>query len=164
MSEFVDRIYQIHNNPFVLTPLFAEFFRHIQPKPKNILLAYLVLPLVLHEDSKQWLVSAKTTSSIHTFSNKKCNDKVKICNRKENLFGLQERVRLYKDLTNQCLQYAIDNQMIKINENLIVEVLKTENNVVENLKKSLKAASNLHKIFRDLDVVAIYRLLGVKEL
>jgi hypothetical protein len=153
MSEFVDSIYQIHNNPFVLAPLFVEFFRHIQPKPKNILLAYLVLPLVLHEDSKQWLFRAKTTSSIHTFSNKK-----------ENLFGLQERIQLYKDLTNQCIQYAIDNQMIKISGNLIVEVLTTENETVENLNKSLKASSNLHKIVRDLDVVAIYRLLGVKEL
>jgi hypothetical protein len=54
--------------------------------------------------------------------------------------------------------------MIKISENLIVEVLITKNNTVENLKESLKASSNLHKIFRDLDVVAIYRLLGVKEL
>ena len=153
MSKFVDSIYQIHNNPFVLAPLFVEFFRHIQPKSKNILLAYLVLPLVLHEDSKQSLVGAKITSSIHTFSNKK-----------KNIFGLQERVRLYKYLTNQCLQYAMDNQMIKINENLIVEVLMIENKTVGNLKESLKASSNLYKVFRDLDVVAIYRLLGVKEL
>lgn len=153
MSKFVDSIYQIHNNPFVLAPLFLEFFRPIQPKPKNILLAYLVLPLVLHEDCKQWLVGAKITSSIHTFNNKK-----------ENLFGLHERIRLYKDLTNQCIQYAIDNQMIKINENLIVEVLLTKNETVENLKEPLKASSNLYKVFRDLDVVAIYRLLGVKEL
>ncbi len=54
--------------------------------------------------------------------------------------------------------------MIKISGNLIVEVLTTENKTVENLNKSLKASSNLHKIVRDLDVVAIYRLLGVKEL
>ena len=153
MSKLLGSIYQIHNNPFVLSPLFVEVFRHIQPMPKNILLAYLVLPLVLHEDSKQSLVRARTTSSIHSFSKKK-----------ENLFGLQERICLYKDLTNQCIQYAIDNQMMKIGDNLIVEVLIKENNTVENLKKSLNAASNLHKIFRDLDVVAIYRLLGVKEL
>ncbi|WP_295100699.1 three component ABC system middle component [uncultured Candidatus Kuenenia sp.] len=153
MSKFADSIYQIHNNPFVLAPLFVEFFRYIRPKPQNILLAYLVLPLVLHEDSKQWLVGAKITSSIHTF-----------CNKKKNIFGLQERVRLYKYLTNQCLQYAMDNQMIKINENLIVEVLIPENKTVENLRESLKAASNLYKVFRELDVVAIYRLLGVKEL
>ncbi|MDR4499567.1 MAG: DUF6521 family protein [Candidatus Scalindua sp.] len=153
MSKFVNSIYQIHNNPFVLAPLFVEFFRHIQQKSKNVLLAYLVLPLVLHEDSKQSLVCAKITSSIQTFSNKK-----------KNIFGLQERVRLYKYLTNQCLQYAMDNQMIKINENLIVEVLVQENKTVENLKESLKASANLYKVFRDLDVVAIYRLLGVKEL
>ena len=53
--------------------------------------------------------------------------------------------------------------MIKINENLIVEVLMIENKTVGNLKESLKASSNLYKVFRDLDVVAIYRLLGVKS-
>ena len=156
MNKFVDSTYQIHNNPFVLAPLFVEFFRHIQPKSKNMLLAYLVLPLVLHEDSKQWLVNAKITSSIHTFSNKKRNEK-------DNLFGLQERVQRYKDLTNQCLQYAIDNRMININRNLIVEVLTTKNKTVENLNDSLKASSNLHKIFKDLDIVTIYKLVGVME-
>lgn len=156
MNKFVDSTYQIHNNPFVLAPLFVEFFRHMQPKSKNMLLAYLVLPLVLHEDSKQWLVNAKITSSIHTFSNKKRNEK-------DNLFGLQERVQQYKDLTNQCLQYAIDNRMININRNLIVDVLITKNKTVENLNDSLKASSNLHKIFKDLDIVTIYKLIGVMK-
>jgi hypothetical protein len=153
MSKFVDSISQIHNNPFILSPLIVEFFKYTSPKPKNILLAYLVLPLVLHEDSKTWLFRARTTSSIHTFKSKN-----------ENLFGLQERIYLYQDLTNKCIQYAVDNEQIKINEDLIVEILKTEYKITESLKVSLKASSNLHKIFRDLDVVAIYRLLGVKKI
>ncbi|WP_135611103.1 three component ABC system middle component [Methanococcoides sp. AM1] len=153
MSKFVDSVSQIHNNPFVLSPLIVEFFKYIPPKPQNLLLAYLVLPLVLHEDSKNWLSRAKTTSSIHTLKKNK-----------ENLFGLQERVYLYQDLTNKCIQYAVDNEIIKINDDLIIEVLKTEYNTAEYLKKSLKASSNLHKVFRDLEIVAIYRLLGVKML
>jgi hypothetical protein len=153
MGKLVDSIYQIHNNPFVLAPLFCTSFKEIQTQEKNVLLAYLVLPLVLHEESKKWLINAKSTSSIHSFNKKNAN-----------ISGLPERVQLYKNLTNQCLQYAIDNRIIRINENLTIIVLKTENTTLDNLEESKKAAAKLYKIFKDLDVVAIYRLLGVKNL
>ena len=153
MSRLVDSIYQIYNNPFVLAPLFCTSFKEIQAREKNVLLAYLVLPLVLHEESKKWLINAKSTSSIHSFSQKKAN-----------ISGLPERIQLYKNLTNQCLQYAIDNQMIIINDNLNIVVSKTENKLLNNLTESKKASAKLCKIFKDLDVVVIYRLLGVKNL
>ena len=151
MSNLVDNVYKIHNNPFVLTPLIIEFFKHSKQEPKDILLAYLVLPLVLYEKSQHSLVFARSTSSTHTFTRKK-----------ENLFGLPERVERYKGITNQCLQYALDNKIIKINEDLSVEVIEKNIVSIKSLKRALKASENLHKIFRDLDVVAIYRLLGVK--
>ena len=153
MSKVVNNIYKIYNNPFVFTPLIIEFFRVSESKPKDILLSYLILPLVLYEESRKSLVFAKTTSSLITFSRKK-----------ENFFGLAERVSQYKDITNLCIQYAIDNKIIKINSELTVEVLIENYNEVKSLKKELKASSKLHKIFRDLDVVAIYKLLGVKNL
>ena len=158
MNKFIDSVYKIHNNPFVLTPLIVVFYENLEQKPKNILLAYLVLPIVLNERSKQTLQTAKSTSSIHTFIDSK--DKSK----RENIFGLPERIQNYKEITNQCIQYAIDNQWIKLNEDLSIEFLKNVDNKVENLNQSFKASSNLYKIFRNLDVVAIYRLFGVKEI
>lgn len=153
MSKIVNNIYKIHNNPFVFTPLIIEFFKSSESKPKDILLAYLILPLVLYETSRKSLVFARTTSSLITFSKKK-----------ENFFGLPERVAQYKDITNQCIQYAIDNEIIQINNELTVEILIDQSNTIQNLKQELIASSKLHKIFKDLDVVAIYKLLGVKEL
>jgi len=158
MNKFIDNVSKIHNNPFVFTPLIVAFYEKIGEKPKNILLAYLILPIVLNERSKQTLQTVRTTSNIHTFMDSK--DKSK----RENVFGLPERIKNYKEITNQCIQHAIDNQWIKVNEDLSIEFLKKVENKVENLNQSFKASSNLHKIFRDLDVVAIYRLLGVKEL
>lgn len=158
MNKFIDSVYKIHNNPFVLTPLIVKFYEQLEKKPNNILLAYLVLPLVLNERSKQTLRTARLTSSIHTFIDS--SDKSK----RENVFGLPERIQNYKEITNQCIQYAIDNQWISVKEDLSIEFLKKVDNKVENLNQSFKASSNLHKIFRDLDVVTIYRLLGVKEL
>ena len=158
MNKFIDSVYKIHNNPFIFTPLIVAFYEQLEKKPKNILLAYLVLPLVLNERSKQTLQNVRKTSSIHTFIYS--SDKSK----RENVFGLPERIKNYKEITNQCIQHAIDNQWIKVNDDLSIEFLKKVGNKVENLNQSFKASSNLHKIFRDLDVVAIYRLLGVKEL
>jgi len=153
MSQIVNNIYKIHNNPFVLTPLILEFFKYSQPKPKDILLAYLILPLVLYETSRKFLVLARTTSSLITFSKKK-----------ENFFGLPKRVEEYKEITNQCIQYAIDNKIIQINNELTVEILIDDSTTMKNLEQELKASSKLDKIFKDLDVVAIYKLLGLKEL
>jgi len=110
----------------------------IRNQNQNILLAYLVLPLALHEESKQSLVGAKTTSSIHTFSKKK-----------EIFFGLQDRVQAYKALTNKSIQYAIDNQIDKDKWKANCWSLVKENKVSKNLKDSLKASSNLYKILKN---------------
>ncbi|KIM13245.1 MAG: hypothetical protein KU38_00880 [Sulfurovum sp. FS08-3] len=158
MNRFIDSVYKIHNNPFVLTPLIVTFYEKLEKKPNNILFAYLVLPLVLNERSKLTLQTARITSSIHTFIDS--SDKSK----RENVFGLPERIQNYKETTNQCIQYAIDNQWISVREDLSIEFLQKVDNKVENLNQSFRASSNLHKIFKDLDVVTIYRLLGVKEL
>ena len=153
MSRYIDNIYTIQNNPFILTPLIIEFFTKSASKPKNLLLAYLVLPLVLYETSQLSIGKSTTRSSISSFKRKK-----------ENLYGLPERVERYKDITNKCLQHAIDNNYIEINKDLSVEVLERKITSTKNLSKALKASSNLHKIFKDIDIVAIYRLLGVKTL
>lgn len=158
MSKFVDSIYKIHNNLFLLTPLIVEFYKNLEVKQKNILLVYFVLPLVLYEESKLSLKNSNINSSIHTFTNN--NDKKK----RGNLYGLSHRVEIYKDVTNKCIQHAIDNKWIKLNDDLSVEVLNKNIKCSENLKDSFKASSNLYKIFKDLEVLTIYRLLGVKKL
>ena len=87
MNKFIDSVYKIHNNPFIFTPLIVAFYEQLEKKPKNILLAYLVLPLVLNERSKQTLQNVRKTSSIHTFIDS--SDKSK----RENVFGLPERIK-----------------------------------------------------------------------
>lgn len=153
MNKYIDNIYKIHNNPFILTPLIIEFFTKLTSKPNNILLVYLVLPLVLHEASQISISNSNSRSSISSFKRNK-----------ENLYGLSERVERYKNITNQCLQHAIDNKYINVNEDLSIEVLDSKITSIKNLTRALKASSNLHKIFKDLDVVTVYRQLGVKAL
>ena len=163
MSKYIDNVYKVNNNTFLLTPLIVEFYKELKVTNKNVLLSYLVLPLVLNNKSKEALISASTRSSIFSFvSNKQKNkDGVKHV---ENIFGLPDRIFEYKEQTNRCLQFAIDSKWISLNEDLSVNVLNKSGNKPLELKDSLKAASNLHKIFKDLDVVTIYRLLGIKKL
>ncbi len=153
MSKVVEHTHCIYNNPFIFTPLIIAFYKNYRGKEKDVLLSYLILPLVLYEFSRKSLKNANVTSSLRTFKRKN-----------ENLYGLPQRVESYKEKTNKCLQYAIDNKLIKIDNNLTVDVLDPKIICEPSLKDAFKAASNIFKVLRDLDVVAIYRLLGVNKL
>ena len=153
MSEIVDSLYIVHNNAFLLSPLLKEFYINYHGQDKDILLSYLVLPLVLHENTKITLKKSNVTSSLQTFGRN--ND---------NYFGLPERVSEYKDITNKCLQYLIENGHIKINDKLSVEVSPKALGCDPSIKESKKSSKNLVKILRDYDIVTIYRLLGIKKL
>lgn len=153
MSKIVDYTYLIYNNPFVLTSLLIEFYKDYEGQKNDVLLAYLILPLALHKETKVWLKKASIKSSIHTFRGKK-----------ENLIGLPKRVTDYKKLTNQCLQHAIDNEYIVINDDLKIVVTDKKPALDTSIRDSLKASANFVKVIRELDVVTIYKLIGVKKI
>lgn len=153
MSKYIDSIYKTHNNVFIFTPLIVNFYNNLEVTQKNILLAYLVLPMTLHKDSRNILKNVKVTSSIHTYRKKK-----------DNLFGLPERVQNYKEITNNCLQYALNQKWLQMNEDLSIDMLKNQDNNLGGLDISYRASSNLYKVFKNMEVVTIYKLLGIKNL
>ncbi|QDF29353.1 three component ABC system middle component [Halarcobacter anaerophilus] len=158
MSKYVDSIHKINNNIFVLTPLFLVFYKNLKPTSKNLLLSYLVLPLILYKTSQKKIKTSKKTSSIFSFldSNKK--------EKRENVYGLQKRVQEYKEITNQCILYAIENKWLKLEDDLSIVVIEEQENNMVSLSDAFKASSKLCNIFKELDVISIYRQLGVKEL
>ena len=158
MSKYVDSVYKINNNIFALTPIFVAFYHNLNPNSKNLLLSYLVLPLVLYKTSQEKIKNANIRSSIFSFLDSK--DKKK----RANVYGLPKRVQDYKEITNQCILYAIKNKWLKLNDDLSVNVLKEQKNSISSLDDAFKASSKLCNIFQDLDVDSIYQKLGVKEL
>jgi hypothetical protein len=58
MSNAIESYAVLHNNPFILAPLFREFYSALPQSPKNLLLSYLVLPLVLQPASREFLFRA----------------------------------------------------------------------------------------------------------
>ena len=153
MSRFVDNIFTLQNNVFSLTPLLISFYKNLQSKEKDMLLAYFVFPLVLNRD---------------------CVDKIKQLNRKSQLSritrdkdimaGFEERFEFYKNITNSCLQYALDCKYIEIDNNLSVHVITDEHMFTDPLlKDSLTLSSSLYRVFTR-NVINTYYSFGIKQL
>lgn len=153
MSKLIENISTLQSNIFILTPILVSFYRNLQPKDKNILLAYFVFPLVLNSDFLEKITTVTRASRLS-----------RITNNKEIMAGFEERFEYFKDITNSCLQYALECGYIKINNDLSVTVL-TDNNLQTDcrLSKSINLASQLHKIFTR-DVINTYYAFGIYRL
>lgn len=51
MSSPTEYLEIIHNNPFAFSKVFYIFFSELEPIENNVLLSYLLLPLVLYPAS-----------------------------------------------------------------------------------------------------------------
>lgn len=153
MSKLIENLSTLQSNVFILTPILISFYKNLQPKDKNILLAYFVFPLVLSTD---FLKNITTISRASRLS--------RITNDKEIMAGFEERFEYFKDITNRCLQYALECGYIKINADLSVSVLTDNNLQIDcNLAKSITLASQLHKLFTR-NVINTYYAFGIKRL
>lgn len=153
MSKLIENISTLRSNVFVLTPILVAFYKNLQPKDKNILLAYFVFPLVLNSD---FLDTITTISKASRLS--------RITNNKEIMAGFEERFEYFKDITNHCLQYALECEYIKINDDLSVSVLADHTLQTDsNLAKSINLASQLHKIFTR-NIINTYYAFGIYKL
>lgn len=153
MSKLIENISTLQGNIFILTPILISFYKNLQPKDKNILLAYFVFPLVLNTD---FLKNVTTISRASRLS--------RITNDKEIMAGFEERFEYFKDITNRCLQYALECGYIRINADLSVSVLTDNNLQIDcNLAKSITLASQLYKIFTR-NVINTYYAFGINRL
>jgi len=153
MSNAIQSLRILHNNPFIFAPLFSPFYKSLGEKPKSFLLSYLVLPLVLYPKSHTFLVRAKSTSSLRT-----------LMGEKERIYGLDERIAEYRGLTNTSLQHAVDMGVLQVGDNLSVNVVSDWTNDPMCSSDQLKAASKLGLLLEPFDVPTVYRMIGVKKL
>ena len=153
MSKLIENISTLQSNIFILTPILVSFYRNLQPKDKNILLAYFVFPLVLNSDFLDTITTVSRASRLS-----------RITNDKEIMAGFEERFEYFKDITNHCLQYALECGYMKINDDLSVTVLVDNNLQIDcRLSKSINLASQLHKIFTR-NVINTYYAFGIYRL
>ncbi|EJG0913583.1 TPA: hypothetical protein KDY48_004638 [Vibrio parahaemolyticus] len=153
MASAVEHIEVFHQNSYILSPILENFFKHTESREKDILLSYLLFPLILYPESREKLKYANKNSSIYTlFSNQ------------ELLYGINDRVRDFKNNTNKCLLVLEQNGSIEITNSMSVNYKSS--NLDSSLcdKDSLRAAKNLAILFNSHEIVEIYRKLGIKKL
>jgi hypothetical protein len=154
MKKIVENISIIHNNIFVLTPLLISFYKNYKGQKNDLLLSYLILPIVLNPKCIEELKVVRSNSNL-----------VRLVANKECMAGFAERFEFYKQIANQCLQYAIDCKYIIVTKELQIKVVNSEGLYTDpSLSNSITLASNLHNLFKSLDVINIYYAFGIKNL
>lgn len=153
MSRLVENILTLQNNVFALTPLLISFYRNLQCREKNLLLAYFVFPLVLNQECIERIQKLTRKSQLS-----------RITRDKDIMAGFEERFEFYKDITNRCLQYALDCGYIEIDKNLTVHVISNPQEKTDTiLKESLTLSSILYRVFTR-NVINTYYSFGIKKL
>ena len=153
MANAVDHIGSFHHNAYILSPILEVFYKFSNERERNVLLSYLVLPLLLYPESRKKLKSANKNSSIYT-----------IFSEPSLLFGLCERVDEFKEITNKCLLLLTHEKSLFIND--LMSVSYVASNLDSSLcnKDFLRASKNLSILLNSHDIVEIYRKLGIKKI
>lgn len=153
MSKFVDNVFTLHNNVFALTPLIISFYNNLKSKEKDMLLAYFVFPIVLNCECLEKVRKVNSNSQLG-----------RITRDKDIMAGFEERFEFYKDITNRCMQYALDCEYITIDNKLTVHVITQEQLYTDPvLSDSLKLSSCLYKVFTQ-NIINTYYSFGIKKL
>lgn len=152
METAFDHIYTLHRSPFTLAPVIQSFYLHWEPVEKDVLLSYLILPLVTFPAMQKFLNHASRNSSIRTMASEPSR-----------LIGLPQRLEEYKPITNAALLILRADESLILKEDL--SVLANENRQAANAdKEMLRFAQKLAMVLRNESVVTIYRMLGLKSL
>ena len=154
----LDHLHTLHNNPFLLEPVFPVFFEEVGPNRDNILLSYLVLPLILPHHTRKALKHLNATSNIATFTSPTHD--------RSRFLGLGVRVAEHKALTNACLQYNIE-----LGQLILAEDLSLSHNPARPATKNgncpsdiILAAKKLGSIVRGHTIPHVFMHLGIANL
>ncbi|MGJ7456302.1 three component ABC system middle component [Halomonas sp. RA08-2] len=148
MTSIVETLYELKYNPFEYGAHIASFYTVAGESENNLLLAPLVIPLCSHPFFGQKLFNSNKKSTIWS-----------VFESRTKLYDLQERVRGFQSLTEQCIQYCLINDWLAINENNLSIVAYAGSDSTFTCQKS---AEKLGRLFSGHSVVEIYAFLGVK--
>ena len=151
-TQVSDHLYTLHRTPFALAPVIQSFYEHWEPVEKDVLLSYLILPLVTYKPMHAFLHRARRDSSLRTMASDA-----------ERLIGLALRVEEFKPITNASLLILAAEKSLEITPELsVLSVRKPQS--VNSDKSLLRYSEKLAMVLSGENVVSIYRMLGLKSL
>lgn len=148
----IQHLFTLQRSPISLAPVIHQFFANSEPRERDLLLSYLVLPMVLSPRMQTYLLKVRKTSNLRT-----------LCSDHSRLVGLARNVEQFKPLTNAAILVLKTEGAIEITSELTVKSIR-DVQVVNANAKQLEAARRLSIVFDDADIVSIYRTLGFKAL
>lgn len=151
-TQVSEHLYTLHRTPFALAPVIQSFYQHWEPIEKDILLSYLVLPIVTYRPMHAFLNRARRDSSIRTMASDA-----------ERLIGLAMRVEEFKPITNAAMLILAAEHSLEITPELSVRSLQKPLSINSD-KSLLKYGQKLAMVLSGENVVSIYRMLGLKSL
>lgn len=152
MASPIEHLFTLQRSPIAMAPVIHKFFASSQPRERDVLLSYLVLPMVLYPAMQEYLLKVIKTSNLRT-----------LCKDQSRLVGLTQNVQQFKSLTHAALLVLKAEQSIEITGDLTVKSIGDVNAANAN-PKQLEAARRLSMVCAEADVVSIYRTLGFKSL
>jgi hypothetical protein len=136
-----------------LTPIIISFYKNYRSRENDLLLAYFILPITLNPDIVDEVKSITIKSSL-----------TRLVTNKKFMAGFQDRFGQFKQITNDCLQYAIDCDYIKVDKDISIKVTNKDILYTDStLESAINLASKLPKMFT-LDVINTYYAFGIKGL
>jgi hypothetical protein len=152
MNDPISHLYTLHTNPFLFASTLHGFYECLGEHERSVLLAYLVLPIVLEQKNRDFLLKARSTSNLRT-----------MLTHRELLTAIPQRLDDYKEATIKTLRYLVSANVLEIKG---MSVLIGANSLPDQTAPpgTVSAARKLAEFFKPFDVPAIYRLLGVMQL
>lgn len=147
-----DHIYTLRRTPFALAPVIHSFYEHWVGTERDVLLSYLILPLVTYKPLHTFLQNSSRKSSIRT-----------LLQEPSRVLGLELRIEEFKSITNAALLILTSERKIQIAEDMSI-VAQGKIRVENADDKLVKYARKLAVVFNGESVVSIYRSLGLKSL
>ncbi|KPB49644.1 hypothetical protein ALO57_101164 [Pseudomonas coronafaciens pv. oryzae] len=148
----IEHLFTLQRSPIALAPVIHNFFAHSEPRERDLLLSYLVLPMVLYPGMQSYLLTVRKSSNLRT-----------LCKEQSRLVGLTYNTQQFKALTNAALLVLQAERSIELSDDLTVKSVKDVRAANAN-PKQLEAARRLSMVCAEADVVSIYRTLGFKSL
>lgn len=147
-----DHIHTLHRSPFAFAPLIHSFYDEWESIENDVLLSYLIVPLVAYKPMHTFLGRAKRSSSLRTMTSDSSR-----------FFGLSLRIKDFKSITNAALLILTAEKALEIN----LEMSAVSTNKIRSANSNndlLKYSRKLAMVFAGEDVISIYRMLGIKAL
>ena len=150
MSNIISEVVKIKFNSFSLAPAMLSYFENCQVKRNNVLLLYLLFPVVLNSDWIGGSPRAQKRSRLETW----------VKENRIHVEGLPERISTFQRLSETTLQYCIDMEYARLDEKNNVVVI---NNPFGKARYT-DSAIRLTKLIGTSTPAKVYATLGIKEL